>query len=441
MTEPRTGWQPDPFGVHELRYVSMGGLPTRLVRDGAIQSSDPPPVGRPAASPPVVSPPVSSPPVAWPPEASHRVNEGTTAPHGWHPDPFGLHEDRYITRGEPTRLVRDGGVESYDEPPGSPPFPITRVEIPRPLTEAPHHVAPVGPWTAPPEAPTSARKGPARARRRRHVAIGAALVGIGVVSVVLVSSLGPGASAGADAALTKAVSSSLATKTAQFTVDGSADIGGQTVEATGSGSIDFTTDQSEVVVRAHVDGTEQDETVLYAAGVVYEKLPQVAQLTPGKSWVSLNLSSLDALSSSTGGLSSLGGNPVAELRELALQGNAVTALGPSSLDGASVQGYSVTFNQALIDSKMKSADLPAWLRQTMGAVGRSSQVDQVYVNSAGQLARTSITSSASVSGIDLTEHDSMDFSDYGGPVSIIAPPADEVVPLAQLLQESGHPTD
>jgi hypothetical protein len=36
---------------------------------------------------------------------------------GWCPDPYGSHEDRWFSEGEPTRLVRDQGTESYDEPP------------------------------------------------------------------------------------------------------------------------------------------------------------------------------------------------------------------------------------------------------------------------------------------------------------------------------------
>jgi hypothetical protein len=36
---------------------------------------------------------------------------------GWFPDPYGRHEDRWFSDGKPTRLVRDRGSESYDEPP------------------------------------------------------------------------------------------------------------------------------------------------------------------------------------------------------------------------------------------------------------------------------------------------------------------------------------
>jgi hypothetical protein len=41
--------------------------------------------------------------------------------HGWEADPFGIHEQRYFSLGQPTKLVRDGGVESYDPPPGGEP--------------------------------------------------------------------------------------------------------------------------------------------------------------------------------------------------------------------------------------------------------------------------------------------------------------------------------
>ncbi len=36
---------------------------------------------------------------------------------GWFTDPFGRHEARWLSFGKPTKLVRDGVVESYDEPP------------------------------------------------------------------------------------------------------------------------------------------------------------------------------------------------------------------------------------------------------------------------------------------------------------------------------------
>jgi hypothetical protein len=39
---------------------------------------------------------------------------------GWHVDPFGHHEARWISDGTPTDLVRDGRTESKDPPPSAP---------------------------------------------------------------------------------------------------------------------------------------------------------------------------------------------------------------------------------------------------------------------------------------------------------------------------------
>jgi len=36
---------------------------------------------------------------------------------GWYLDPFKNHTDRWFSDGEPTKLVRDDGRESYDAPP------------------------------------------------------------------------------------------------------------------------------------------------------------------------------------------------------------------------------------------------------------------------------------------------------------------------------------
>jgi len=38
-----TGWVPDPYGIHEFRFFSADGKPTRLVRDGEKKSYDEPP--------------------------------------------------------------------------------------------------------------------------------------------------------------------------------------------------------------------------------------------------------------------------------------------------------------------------------------------------------------------------------------------------------------
>jgi hypothetical protein len=40
---------------------------------------------------------------------------------GWFTDPYGIHEARWLSGGRPTKLVRDGDIETYDDPPEGPP--------------------------------------------------------------------------------------------------------------------------------------------------------------------------------------------------------------------------------------------------------------------------------------------------------------------------------
>lgn len=78
MEEVPTGWQPDPFGLHEMRFISSDGLPTKLVSDGDTRSYDNPPAVVP--SPSVPAPEQQ----AWPRE------EPAPAPQSWplqHPAP------------------------------------------------------------------------------------------------------------------------------------------------------------------------------------------------------------------------------------------------------------------------------------------------------------------------------------------------------------------
>jgi hypothetical protein len=45
---------------------------------------------------------------------------GIAPAEGWYRDPFAIHEDRWMSQGRPTKLVRDAGTESYEPPPDLP---------------------------------------------------------------------------------------------------------------------------------------------------------------------------------------------------------------------------------------------------------------------------------------------------------------------------------
>ena len=137
----------------------------------------------------------------------------------------------------------------------------------------------------------------------------------------------------------------------------------------------------------------------------------------------------------------LGSDPIATLKLLTLQGNTVTDLGPSTVDGAAVEGYAVTFDPSVVQNEMNSANLPAWMKQIVSQIKVGGVSEHVYLDGAGDLVRVSQSASAKAGDLgSFSEDESFDFSLFGAPVSITAPPADEVVPFSQILQSAGQTT-
>ena len=121
----------------------------------------------------------------------------------------------------------------------------------------------------------------------------------------------------------------------------------KTITVPATGEVDFSTGEASVTMT--VEG--QRLSVVSAGGTLYMSIPQIAQAIPGKSWVSVPL---DDAGSAEGGVLS-GDDPTQMLQLLASQGNLVSSLGPSTVDGASVQGYSVLINNAAVESELGSS--------------------------------------------------------------------------------------
>jgi hypothetical protein len=279
---------------------------------------------------------------------------------------------------------------------------------------------------------------PPKTRSKRPIIIGVAAVAVlALVGGVLANTLGSGSNA--DAAIIRAANSSLADKTARLNVTASVGIGGSTVDFTGAGSIDFTDNAAQMTLHSTAAGRQVDDQLIFLGGIVYEGLPQIAQLAPGKSWISLDLSALQPAAVQRG-TAGLGGNPVALLHLLAQRGNMVTVLGASTVDGVAVQGYSVTFDPSAVQSEKDNANLPDWMKRAVSQVKVNGATIKVYVDGAGNLVRYAISMTEQVGSGSLSVSESFDLTDYGSPVSISAPPAAQVLPFDEFLQLAGQST-
>jgi hypothetical protein len=376
-----------------------------------------------------------------------------TAFEGWEPDPFGHHEARYFVDGQPTKLVRDGSVEGFDDlPPRSTWPPHLQGEgatRPAPPTVEPTTQAPVDEGSPPGPAVTGAvvpsgpgpdgmflggaEAVPARRPRTRRVALLAALVvAVSAGTVVAVASGGKSA----EAAVIDSVNSTMADNTAHVTMHMSLHSSASTVTGSGTGGIDFS--QNAMALDMDVAETSQQVPIkaVYLGGTIYESIQGLDQVVPGKSWISIDLSSLTTSGQGSGALGT-GNNPTAMLRLLALQGNKVTSLGPSTVDGVPVQAYSVKFNAATLQAQLARAHLPSWMATLVRKIDVRSASNTVDIDGSGHLRRDSVTLTETVpSAGKVSVDESTDFSDYGTPVSVSTPPSDQVVSFTQFLQDA-----
>jgi hypothetical protein len=269
-------------------------------------------------------------------------------------------------------------------------------------------------------------------RRQRRVLIGVgviivlALVG-GVLAAVI------GSPPNADAAVISAVDHAIGDKTALVSMNENVNAAGKSISFTGTGAFNFSQSALQVDLGGSVNGQTVDVDGIYLGGVVYENIAGISQFAPGKSWLSLNLSSL-VKSTSSSSTSGLGNDPLAALSELGQQGATVVDLGPSTVDGQSVEGYSVTFSPATIQSEIQKAKLPSWMRTAMSTIAVNSTSEKVFINGDSLVQISIATSVNSSTAGTVTESESLDFSDYGTPVTITAPAANQVIPFSQFLK-------
>jgi hypothetical protein len=283
--------------------------------------------------------------------------------------------------------------------------------------------------------------------RRRTLVKGLSLVmAIVVVGVGAFLLFGRGKSA--DAAVTDAVNSALASHTADLDISGSGGAAGSTFSLSGTGAIDFGQNALQMSLKISSGPEQIAEQAVYLNKTIYLNLGnEIGQVLPGKSWISLDLSQLTqgSTAKSLGSGGSLGNDPAATLQILSQNGNKATDLGPSTVNGAQVEGYAVEVDQAAIKADLAKENLPAWLHQAVKNVSNQNVTYKVYVNGAGQLARMTTATTETVSGTAVNEAVTMDFTNYGATVSVTAPPAGEVGTFQSFFQAaqslSGSSTD
>jgi len=344
-------------------------------------------------------------------------------PEGWYQDPFRLHEARYFSAGRPTRLVRDGDVESYDEAPA-----------------APGHA--VG-WT--PERTGAGSPDPAggtvpaKGRRRSRAGVLAAVAVIAIAGVVtaVVIVTKPGPTLSPAAFVIQSARHTMAARTADLTISGPVSIPGERMRISGKGQADFDTNSwtvSSTVSMPHNHSLAEKE--IQSKGNLYVAMNSDGRgfsgTSGGREWTHLPAVQSESQSANLGG-----GDPASTLAVLGQHGNKVRALGSMVVNGVTCTGYSVTpSSQAMIAAvKEESARLrlsgasQSIALQAIGTMRQPAII--VWFDAEGLLRRMSVRLAIRQAGSSQDSSDGdvvTDLSNYGTPVRISVPPPSETTP-------------
>jgi hypothetical protein len=371
---------------------------------------------------------------------------------GWYEDPFRLHEARYFSAGRPTKLVRDGHVESYDEPPsegvpGSGAAASRGHAVSGTLNRVEANGA-NGPDPLGDDAPAYARRRP-RVGVLTAVAV-LAIAGV-VTATVIAGKAGPAivpvTEAMAYTATLHASSADVDTTYAFTTADHKVD-----TTATESGPVSWSADQADLAVKSTLngrlfltgrqilDGTKTYSKTLiggHPVGAVAGH-PGVAGWTE-TTWTGGSSADPSAFMSSLFfGLSDPAGmaSPASLLGLLNAQASSVQNLGSEVLDGISTTHYRALIPLSRLGAGTAEEELQ--LQQALGVsfIGVDYWIDSSRLLRQLRLAITVLRDPSATTSTPgevtvplaypMTTSVSLRLSHYGVPVHVIPPPSAQI---------------
>ena len=383
---------------------------------------------------------------------------------GWCADPFQLHEERYFSSGRPTKLVRDGKVESYEDPPSdtyevaddeeeSAPAATGRYPRGGHAGAAPPRAGVTGQYGSSPSATQTVRA--QRAKKRSHAllitaatAIVAATIAGMVVLVKQESHPTSAANPNRPTAISPAAfvrqsaAKTLAERTADLTLSGSAQSGGRTATIGGTGAINFITNAMEFNLSVGSPGQSLTERELLVNGNLYLTYTisglSLAKLTGGRDWIEMP-------TAQSGSTSLVGSDPLSSLSLLEQQGIYVRQIGTKIIEGQSCTGYAVTPTKPALLASVRAefAKLgysPAMIDQEVTlAQDMLPPTVTVWIDAQGLTREMSINLALQVGGASSVVTGSMNLyvSYSGSPVQVTAPSASDTISYQSFLTALG----
>ena len=232
-----------------------------------------------------------------------------------------------------------------------------------------------------------------------------------------------------------ATQTTLQHRTADLVFSGSITASGRTVPLEGTGEADLTAGDFVANVTANGPGEALVERELIVDGHFYMGMTvdgtNISTITSGRQWIDMPIPVADT----TGSLGTGTVDPLNQLQLLTKHGNTVRPLGTSVIGGATVSGYAITPGRRALDQEIRTQkfteNLSAAEREQLREVAHSFSafMMDVWFDSSGLMRRMKVnigTTTASGSVV-------MTFENYGTPVNVSPPAADDVISYSAFL--------
>jgi hypothetical protein len=198
-------------------------------------------------------------------------------------------------------------------------------------------------------------------------------------------------------------------------------------DITGEGDLKFGSDDAAMTM--DMGTPEGSISMVFVDGLLYMKLPQ--ELEPGKPWLKIDPDGDNTVAKSLGGLDeqlSKNADPRAALKEFEKSGQ-ITSTKKETLDGKETTHYTITVDvQKLADGQTNPAQKKA-MQDVIAAGVKEFPVD-VWVDGEDLPVRFALaTPTPDGKGGMTSVKVQVDYSDWGKPVTVAAPPADQTAEL------------
>jgi hypothetical protein len=229
---------------------------------------------------------------------------------------------------------------------------------------------------------------------------------------------GGGQAAGQDPLVAGALARTVAAGSARTAIVVSVTGSARATTLRGEGTTDFRRRRGELTLHLG-DLGQGDILAVFDKDVVYEKLPAAGTDRP---WIKLDLARLLG-----GGLDPINGNDPGQTLRLLHGLSGVREVGRDTVRGAATRHYRATLDLARVADQLAPGARTTYLR-LLRAQGSSRRPAELWIDERGLLRRLRYTSSGNGAAgtAKVTSTITTEYYDFGVPVRVRIPPADQV---------------